>query len=303
MRSLAFIVNGIASKKSWFYKIALPSIRPYFNVEVFETRAAGDATRLASEASERKKFDAIIAAGGDGTINQVVNGMLRPGSNDMPTPVMGILPLGSGNDFARVIGATRNLHEFTSKLRDFESHTVDVGFTEFKDFNGRDASRYFINVADVGMGPMVVDHVARSPKFLGGAFAYYLGILKTFSEYRLVSLRCETSEWNWSGLMRSLAVANGRYYGHGLCIAPDALIDDGKLDVFICGNVSILDFINSSSDLKKGRHLKLPEVSYRTATTVRLSSSQRCLLETDGEVVGTLPATITMSHRSIRVLK
>jgi diacylglycerol kinase (ATP) len=162
--------------------------------------------------------------------------------------------------------------------------------------------KFFINVADIGMGPEVVQRVSRASKVLGSALGYSLSILKTFARYRLVNVTARTNNWEWSGKLRSLAIANGKYYGHGLCIAPDAKVDDDKLDVFICGDVSVVDFIIQSENLKKGKFLSLPDVKYTHASEVFLTCDERCLIEGDGEVFGTLPATVRLSDRSVRML-
>lgn len=90
-----------------------------------------------------------------------------------------------------------------------------------------------------------------------------MSILATFATYRPMDVKVTTPGWNWQGKVRSLAIANGKYYGHGLCIAPDAKPDDNMFDVFICGGISVLDFIRYSDELKKDRKVNLPEISYK----------------------------------------
>jgi diacylglycerol kinase family enzyme len=164
------------------------------------------------------------------------------------------------------------------------------------------ASAYFVNVADVGMGPEVVRKVLSSGRPFGSEVAYYKSILNTFLTYKPMVVKASTNDWEWKGKLRTLAVANGKYYGHGLCVAPDAVIDDRLFSVFICGNVSIFDFIMQTGTLKKGKPIVMDEVLYKTAAAIDITSESPCPLEADGEILGWLPAKVTMSHRQLDFL-
>jgi len=117
-----------------------------------------------------------------------------------------------------------------------------------------------------------------------------------------VVVTAHTSSWNWQGKLRTLALGNGRYYGHGLCVAPEAQPDDGILDAFICGNVSVLDFIRYSIPLKKGKHIHHREVFYKKTDAIDLDSEKECLIEADGELLGKLPARIQITRLKLKML-
>lgn len=298
------ILNGISLKKKLFYHEYLPAISKIFNVEVHETLSKNDASALASKFTD-KYVDAILAAGGDGTLHQVVNGILKGRENERKLPVVGIIPIGSGNDFARGSGLQIKTDQTLRLLTDFKPRRIDVGMVEFSAQPGSgDQKRmaYFINVADIGMGPEVVHKVLSSGRPFGSQVAYYKSILNTFLTYKPVVVKATTNDWTWEGKLRSLAVANGKYYGHGLCIAPDAIMDDRQFSVFICGDVSILDFILHTGKLKKGRHISLDDVLYKTTDSIEFTSQKPCPIEADGEILGWLPAKVKMIERQMEFL-
>jgi diacylglycerol kinase (ATP) len=297
---IAIILNGISRSRKSFHKEWLPTVRRHFDADVFETTRPGHATELALDATN-KKYTLIISAGGDGTLNEVVNGVLEanPGHDQMPALI--VLSFGSGNDFARAIGQPSSPDALVELIKNSPIVPVDVAIVKCQ-HEGKPIHHHFVNVADAGMGPSVVSRVMRKRKFLNGTIAYYISILQTFINYRPIEISVNAGSWQWSGITRSIAVANGKYYGHGLCVAPDANLNDGLLNVFVCGNVSVLDFIRYSNTLKQGKYLSIPDVFYRTATSVSLRSDEACLIECDGEIIGALPAEITLSSIQIPML-
>lgn len=303
-RTAIVILNGISLKKKLFYHDYLPAISEIFDVEVQETLSKNDARILASKAAN-KYVDVILAAGGDGTVSQVVNGVLKGREDETKLPVLGVVPIGSGNDFVRGIGLKPTVHDTIRAFSTFRPRAVDIGLIEYQTLPGglgETARSYFVNVADIGMGPEVVGRVLSSGRPFGSELAYYKGILNTFLTYKPMLVRAQTPEWSWEGKLRTLAVANGRYYGHGLCIAPDAVVDDRMFSVFICGNVSVFDFIMHTGTLRKGRNVLMDEVQYKTATLVEFSSDSPCPIEGDGEILGYLPGKVSMIERQLQFL-
>jgi diacylglycerol kinase (ATP) len=298
------ILNGISLKKKLFYHEYLPAISQIFNVEVHETLTKNDARALASKFAG-KYVDVILSAGGDGTLNQVVNGVLKGRENERKLPAIGVLPIGSGNDFARGAGWKKNIDEILKILLAFKTRPVDAGHVQFSlqpQGSALTGSSYFINVFDIGMGPEVVRKVLGSGRPFGTEVAYYKSILNTFLTYKPMVVKAVADNWTWKGKVRTLAVANGKYYGHGLCIAPDAIVDDRQFSVFICGNVSIFDFFMHSRKLKKGKHVLMKDVLYKTATEIELTSKHPCPIEGDGEILGWLPAKVKMFERQLEFL-
>jgi diacylglycerol kinase (ATP) len=304
-KNVVVVLNGISLKKKLFYQRLYPRLSKLCNLEVVETRTENDAIALASHAADNHAH-AVIAAGGDGTLHQVVNGILNGREGETKLPVIGLIPLGSGNDFARTVRIKADPGQLAELLTKFHPKKIDVGRIQFTPGVNANADvssqRYFVNVADIGMGPVVVAGVANSGKQFGPEMAYYKSIISTFFKYKPMTVKVSTPEWVWEGKVRTLAVANGKYYGHGLCIAPDAKPDDRKFSVFICGNVSVFDFIRYSATLKRGKHVRIPEIQYRETTSIELTSESQCLIEGDGENLGMLPVRIGLIEKQLDFL-
>lgn len=298
---IAIILNGIAQKKGRFFREYWPSLKQAgFICDLFETQTKDDAVTIAADVATQS-YDAILAAGGDGTLHQVVNGMLTAQAEPQHLPALSIIPIGSGNDFARTSGLTTP-SQLTSLLTLNQPKYIDIGKIMCAGQDGTPCTRYFINEADIGMGPDVVKRVCASRQLFGASFAYYQAIIATFFDYKTFHVNATAPDWTWSGNVRTLVVANGQYYGHGLCIAPDANLSDRLFAVFIAGDVSVLDFIRCSGPLKKGKKISLPEVAYKQATQLNLSTDIPALIEADGELVGHLPAKVEVHARQIPFL-
>jgi diacylglycerol kinase (ATP) len=300
VKRIAIILNGISRRKNFFYRTWLPVVNQRFNVQVFETEYSGHATTLTSTVIATD-FDVIVAAGGDGTLSQVVNGIIASGT--LPGNILlALLPLGSGNDFARTTGATSSPVDFLAMIEANRVQHVNVGQIDYTRFNGQAARSFFVNVADVGMGPEVVRRAGRfNNRILGATINYYKSIVATFFSYKPMIVHAD-ADWKWSGTTRSLAVANGKFYGHGLCVAPEADPADDVFNVFICGDVSVFDFIRFSPGMKNCERVPLEEVKYRTATRIVLTAEETCLIEGDGEVLGVLPASIGIHTQKVAML-
>jgi diacylglycerol kinase (ATP) len=297
---IAIILNGISFKKQFFYSKILPPLEKAFEVRVFETRSKTEAIFLASDAVD-KQFRVILAAGGDGTVNQVLNGVLKGREENSDLPILGVIPLGTGNDFARALKLTTDVQPLITRLTRMVPTTLDVGKIEYQQ-DGKSGLSYFINVADAGMGPEVVSRLMDSTRPFGSAVAYYAAIINTFFSYKPMQVKIKTGTWTWENQLRTVAIGNGNFYGHGLCIAPDATPDDGLFSTFVCGDVSVLEFIRYSGTLKNSKKIKHPKVSYASATQLELTSAKPCRIEADGELLGFLPATISILPSRIRFL-
>lgn len=297
---IAIVLNALSKHKKDFYFNILPALNAKLYVKVFETQSEHDATILSSQAVD-EQFDIIIAAGGDGTLHQVLNGILSS-SKEAVTPMLGVLPIGTGNDFAKAVGITRSASQILKMISEHSVKKIDIGEITCLNSEGSHIQRYFINVADVGMGPTVVKKVLQNKKFLGAAVSYYKSILSTFFTYKPISLTATSKDWSWEDKMRTFAVANGSYFGNGLCIAPHSRLDDGYLNAFACGNVSIADFMIQSIPMKMGKKVSHPKVKYFTTTDIQLQSQEVCEIEADGEWLGYLPARITLVPRKITFL-
>lgn len=300
-KSVVVVLNGLSLYKKAFYHNFYKPLSAICDLQVVETKSKNDAVLLASKAAENY-VDVVIAAGGDGTVHQVVNGVISGRENETKLPAIGLIPIGGGNDFARTVQIKSEPNQLISLLEKFEPKKINVGKVEFTDPDKGKSLRYFINEADIGMGPYVVEKVVSGGRPFGAAVSYYQSIITTFATYKPMVVQVKAGSWSWEGKVRTLAVANGKYYGHGLCVAPDAKPDDDLFNVFICADVSVFDFIRYSSSLKKGKHIRIPKIQYREATSVQLTSHEPCLIEADGEILGHLPATVSLCETKIDFL-
>lgn len=247
--------------------------------------------------------DLVIAVGGDGTINEVVNGFFaEPRSpDDPPRPLkpgaaFAVLPRGTGGDLRRTIGLDADLSRCAARLKG-EKAAVDVGRVDFVADDGKPASRYFINVAEVGVGARVVDIANASSKVLGGKLTFMLASVRALVGWRDVPIRFSLDGGPFEETaVTTFAIANGRYFGGGMMVAPDAKLSDGLFHVTIWRGFTLTDFALKSGSMYDGSHIKLKGTQTRTARTVRLEpgGSQPVSIEVDGERIGRLPATFTV---------
>jgi len=265
------------------------------------TSAPLHATALAKQAL-KEGYDLVVALGGDGLLNEVVNGFFEQRRATNPNAILGVLPLATAADFIKTVGIPGDFREAAKRLDSSSAKLCDVGLISCDSMDGSPTSRYFINVAEFGVGADVVDRVNRTTKRFGGTMSFTWGILRTIPFYRnkLISYSVDKGA-ETDARMNNLVVANGRFYGAGLKPAPNAQIDDGLFDISIIGDVGFFESISSLGKLRDGTYLNLPKVTSQRGTSVSARCSERVLIEADGEVVGRLPATFELLPGAIRI--
>jgi len=273
------------------------------------TKQRGDASSLASEAA-RKGAKFIIACGGDGTVSEVANGILASGKD----VELGIVPSGTGGDFRRTLEIPSQSRAAARVLRGGRTVRIDVGRVSYIDHDGEEAMRYFLGVASCGMSPRVIEGVkagspawlpANTPKWLGGRISFGASLLKTAMRNEPTRLVVQLDDSHDRHLVVSnLCVANARYFGGGMKIAPDAKLTDGKFDIVGVGDLSALKIFTSAPRVYLGSHLSMPEVSHALARKITVRPAERdaaVALEIDGELPGRLPATFQIVPQALRV--
>ena len=252
--------------------------------------------------------DLVIAVGGDGTINEVVNGFfdpLVPGAAPKATrdgAALGILPRGTGGDLRRTVGLDDDLWRCAERLKG-EKKAVDVGRVDFIGHDGQPASRYFMNVGEIGVGARVVEIANKSSKMLGGKMTFMLASLRALVGWRDLPVRASFDGGPLEDLtVTTLAIANGRYFGGGMMVAPEAKLEDGLFHITIWKGRTLKDFALGSG-LYDGTHVKHASTQTRTAKTVRLEPvDQAVAIEVDGEGIGRLPATFTVLPGALQLV-
>lgn len=258
------------------------------------TKHRGDAAVLAAEAARKgEKF--IIACGGDGTVSEVANGILTSGKD----AELGIMPSGTGGDFRRTLEIPSRSRDAARILRTGRTVRIDVGRVSYTDQNGRDATRYFVGVASCGMSTKVIERVKAND------ISFVNALVKTAMRNTPVRLAVQLDDSHERHLVVSnLCIANARYFGGGMKIAPDAKLTDGKLDIVSIGDLSALKIFTSAPRVYTGSHLSMPEVSHVLARKITVRASDRIAevaLEVDGELPGKLPATFQIIPEALRV--
>jgi YegS/Rv2252/BmrU family lipid kinase len=274
------------------------------------TKTAMHAADLTREAL-RRGHELIVAVGGDGTINEVVNGFFHPPAPGQPprainpAAALAILPRGTGGDLRRSIGLDGDLARSAARLKG-ERGLVDVGRVDYVSDSGAPASRYFINVGEVGVGARVVEIANRSSKALGGKVSFMLASLRALAGWRDLRVRASFDGAAPEELsITSLAIANGRYFGGGMMVAPEANLADGIFHVTIWSGYGLSDFVFKSGSMYDGSHVNLKGTRTRTAREVHVTTADTsgAGVEVDGERIGTLPATFSVVPAALHLVR
>jgi YegS/Rv2252/BmrU family lipid kinase len=270
-----------------------------FEVEI--TRGPREAERLAREGA-RAGIRQVILAGGDGTANEVVTGLLTAGVAEVPR--LGLLPLGTASDVGRALGLPRDVDAAIARLATSKSQRIDAGSVRFRGRDGRQVDGYFLNIASFGLSGLAADLVNRGTKVLGARPSYVLAALRAIASYR----NAEASIWVDGDLVHEGpfvlgAAANGRFFGGGMLVAPPARMNDGLLDVVIVAGLSKRSLLRNLPSIYRGVHLRHPAVLHRRGRRVDVRAEPgRVWMEVDGEARGTLPARFEILPDALELL-
>jgi diacylglycerol kinase (ATP) len=264
----------------------------YDIVEVAVTAGDGDAERAARVAIG-DGCDTIVTAGGDGTLNEVLNGIAAERAFHAVT--LGIVPLGTGNDFAAALGIPTEPAEALDVL--LRGHTIDV---DVGDVNGR----VFVNTSGGGFIAEVSVAVTPQLKTIAGRLAYLVGGAQALFEFDPVhaTIAIEPGDQRFDLDIYAFAVCNSRLIGGGRLIAPEAVIDDGLLDVCLIEAMSALEFVALARKVAAGDHIADPRVHYMQASAVRMAFGREIKINTDGEVLGAAACQYRVLPRAARFL-
>jgi diacylglycerol kinase family enzyme len=216
-----------------------------------------------------------------------------------------MLPRGTGGDFKRSIGLDGDLLRCAGRLKG-ERVAVDVGRVDYTAPDGAPASRHFINVAEVGIGAKVVEIANRSSKRLGGKMTFKIASLRALAGWRDVRVRATFDGEPPQDLeVTTLVIANGKYFGGGMMVAPEALLDDGRFHITIWSGYRLSDFLLKSASMYDGSHVRLKGTRTRTARTVRVEARDAAPvgIEVDGERIGQLPASFTLLPGALNLVR
>lgn len=268
--------------------------------DVVRTTRRGHATELARHAVEQEQRGYLVAVGGDGTVHEVVNGIIdaETGVVRGNDPVVAAVRAGSGCDLLRTFGLDRSPEELARHLASEDTMRIDVGRVRLTGRDGVPTTMVFANIAEVGYGGAVVALANRLPRRFGRS-RYAVGIVGAVSRFRLVPAEVEVQQGSITQELSNVLVANGQFFGGGLRVAPRALPSDGLFNVQVWGGHPI-DVVRGHRQLKTGAHLDREDVREWQSATVEVRSERELIVEADGEVLGSTPASFDVLARRLR---
>jgi YegS/Rv2252/BmrU family lipid kinase len=253
----------------------------------------GHLTELARSAAAEGRL--LVVVGGDGTLNEVVNGIAGTDAE------VAVLPNGTGQDFGRTHGIPTRFDDAVRVALTGRPQAVDLGRATYRGPDGAEASRVFANVGSVGMSGAVARRANSMSKALGGRATFYYALVREFVAWKNTEVTVAFEGGERRGPMHDVIVANGRWHGGGMKLAPDANPADGVFDIVLIGDVSKLDFVTTSPKLYHGGHVGHHKVEVVRSATVDVGAAEDLPLELDGEVAGTTPARFEIMPGALRL--
>ena len=264
--------------------------------ESIHTERPGHGEELARNAL-RQGRRRIAAAGGDGSVNEVVHGIMRAGVADTREVTLAVVPTGTGNDWARALGITRDPGQIAGVIARGRTMLHDVGAIDFPEAG--EPRCWFINVAGAGYDAAVTERV---PRPVPSAFTYLRIALSGLATYRSPWFVITADDARLEGRMLLAFVANAQYCGNRMHVAPTARMDDGLLDVLAVNELSLLQALPKLVKLYRGRILGDPAVRHVRGARVRIETNPPAVIQADGQIVGRTPAQFSLLRQALRVI-
>ncbi len=271
------------------------------------TEQPGHATDLARKAVE-EGVDRVIAVGGDGTANEVINGLLSLTAGSSAATSFGVIPCGTGSDFCRSLGLKPDPAAAIARIASGRERLIDVGHSTFTDKSGHTSQRLFINIATFGLSGIISANINDRSRaaFLPGPMRYLAGTLSALAGYRPPRMRITMDGTMVERDVHLAAVANACFFGGGMKIAPEASLDDGLFDVVILDAIPRLRLARKIAKVYGGRHLGEPEITFLRARHVIAENvdpghAAMGLLDLDGENPGMLRAEFSILPKALRL--
>lgn len=264
-----------------------------------KTSGVGHARVLAQHATSAG-HSPLIAYGGDGTIHEVVNGIFD--TEKKPQPKLGILNVGTGGDFVKSLNFPKSLKEQIQILAEGKSTAVDLGQVDYTTENGKTESRFFVNITDAGVGGVVVRNIKGVPKIFGRKLAYLVSIVRSYLAWKACDIEIETEGTEILEKAIAVVIANGRFFGGGMPIAPKASLTDGYFEIIKIRSMPPAYIPLFLAFLYAGQLIRLPQVTSDRVQKIILRSKKSVPLDIDGEAIGFLPATFTLLPKQLEVI-
>jgi diacylglycerol kinase (ATP) len=256
---------------------------------------SGHLGELAQEAVERGA-SLIVAVGGDGTVNEVAQGLAESRRTELA-----IIPRGTGWDFARTYGIPRRLEAAVAVALNGHVRAIDLGRATYHGWNGTEEVSYFANIASAGMSGAIAKRANETSKALGGKISYFWATFAVFARWHNDEVRVRVGDEHRTGRMHDVVVANGRYFGGGMMICPEAEPDDGLFDVLLIGDLTKRDLLLTLPKTYRGRHLPHPKAELLRGATVEVDAPGPLPVQLDGEQPGTTPVRFQVVPKALRL--
>jgi len=256
----------------------------------------GHLAELAREAA-LDGAELLVVVGGDGSVNEVVNGLAGLGRQ----PAVAVVPRGTGWDFSRTFGIPRKIDDAVQIALQGDVRTIDLGRASYRAWDGSDATAWFANVASAGMSGAIAKRANETTKALGGKASYLWATFAVFSGWEATEIEVAVDGERRAGPMFDVVIANGRFFGGGLDICPEAEPDDGLFDVLTIGDVTKRDLVQTMPKMYRGTHLPHPKAELLRGSSVTVTSETPLPIELDGEQPGTTPVTFEVTAGALRL--
>jgi diacylglycerol kinase (ATP) len=241
----------------------------------------------------------LVVVGGDGTVHEVVNGLLASGRADAVE--LAVLPRGTGKDFVRSLRIPSEIGRAIEVARDGAVRTVDAGRAHYVEWDGNPAEAYFANFAGAGISGAIARRANTTSKAMGGRLSFFWATIAVFARWKSAAVTAEIDETRREGQMFEVLAMNGDYAAGGMWVTPDAEPDDESFDVLLIGDITKADFVRTFPKIYRGKHLSHPKIEVLRGRRVRVDASIPLPIVLDGEQPGTVPARFEIVPRALRV--
>jgi YegS/Rv2252/BmrU family lipid kinase len=240
----------------------------------------------------------LVVVGGDGSVYETANGI----ATLRDPPAVAVIARGTGWDFVRTFGIPRGIEDAAAVALGGTVRTIDLGRAAYRTWEGGEGTAVFANVASAGMSGAVARRANETTKALGGKASYLWALFAVFARWSASELRVVVDEEERRGRMFDVIVANGRFFGGGMRICPEAEPDDGAFDVLTIGDVTRRDLLATMPRIYRGTHLPHPKAELLRGRTVEIESDEPLPVELDGEQPGTTPVRFEVLPRALRLV-
>lgn len=300
MADILFVVHGAyAGKRTLMHQLEKVFKASGHTFTIKLTNAPNDTYEFVYQGA-LGRYSCIIIAGGDGSVNEAVNGIMKSARTDV---VLGILPCGTGNDFVKTTGSPQTVEGLLHAINTNSVQTIDVGHAEFTGTDGHKQQRYFANITDVGLGGLAAELLSHSPKWFGSFLTYQFIILRSFLQYQPQRIEVQANTFTYCGDIMNFVMANGKYFGSGLGVAPDANVYDGQLNGVVIGPIGFWDYLKNLARIRACQKVDHPQLHYHSFSELTIQPGDtKVPIDMDGEFVGFLPMTVRVRPAALKLL-